>query len=439
MTTNVSNAVAVSEGISFKSSIKNSESIVSTFQSVMSNVGNQNYATQNQGSYLSGSKSEKSDGNIDRTSKTEVSNNRKASNNKVDKNSKSDKPKDLDKLKEKVKKVLDSVKEEIQDRMNISEQDLDNIMEMLGLTDADLLDNQNVLMLVMEQAGVQDNVSLFENQDLVSMLKGLMEQLQDIKNELQGLDTNLTQDDLVQLGEETTIDSLVVTEDSVNSGADGMDRENFTMDDEGVKALLETDDKQFNNASHNASSDEGMMNNSFAASNTVVHNLAQAMLNSQQVSYSSQAQAVDIINQIVEGIKASVKPGTTQVDIQLNPESLGKVNVTLVSKEGMISAQIAAQTEVAKHAIEGQITVLKEAFQNQGLKVEAVEVSVSPQGFDMRQQAGSNEQNHSSSQSQSRRQINLDDLDIYEDDLSEEEEIMIDMMQQSGSSVDFTA
>ena len=437
MTTNISNITSASESINVKSISKNNENLVSSFQSVMSSVGNQNYTAQNQETYIASSKSERTEPDRDTASKVEVSGNKKLNdtNTKVSKTSKSGKTKDMDELRDKANEVVDAIRQEIQTSLNISEQDLNRIMESLGLTDADLLDNQNVLLIAMEQAGISDNVALFENQDLVDTLKGLMEQLQDIKSELQGVDMTAIQDALGQQDiAEKMMETVIVSDDNADSEVVSIDNQATVAEEE---SLIKSNEQQFNNASHHSNTDDGMMSNSFAASNTAVQNLTQALMNSQQASYSSQAQAVDIINQIVEGIKSSIKPGTTQLDVQLNPESLGKVNVTLVSKEGMISAQIAAQTEVAKHAIEGQITILKEAFQSQGLKVEAVEVSVSPQGFDMKQQDGSSDQNHSASQT--RRQINLEDLDIYEDDLSEEEAIAIDMMQRSGSSVDFIA
>lgn len=435
MTTNISNIMSSSENIQVKAAAKNNEGLVSGFQSIMSNVSNQNYNAKEQESYNLENSSKQSEADKDVTSKTEVTSDKKLSSSKETpkKLSKTDKSKDnFDEVKDEIKEVVDSIKSEIQESLNITEQQLSDIMETLGLTNADLLDNQNVLQIVMEQLGITDNVSLFDDQTQVDMVKGLMEQLQNIKSDLQGVDGNMIQEALNQLGAlEDNVELLSAEElTETNQVTVGEDAEEGEL-------LLKTAEQQSDTSKQGTSSDDSMMNNSYASSNTAFNNLTQALMNSQQVSYTSQTQAVDIINQIVEGIKSSVKQGTTQLDIQLNPESLGKVNVTLVSREGLITAQISAQTEAARHAIESQIMVLKDAFQSQGLKVEAVEVSVSPQGFDMQQQEGSNEQNHNATKS--RRQINLEDLDLVEEDLSEEESVVIDMMQHSGSSVDFSA
>ena len=200
MTTNISNITSASESINVKSISKNNENLVSSFQSVMSSVGNQNYTAQNQETYIASSKSERTEPDRDTASKVEVSGNKKLNdtNTKVSKTSKSGKTKDMDELRDKANEVVDAIRQEIQTSLNISEQDLNRIMESLGLTDADLLDNQNVLLIAMEQAGISDNVALFENQDLVDTLKGLMEQLQDIKSELQGVDMTAIQDALGQ-------------------------------------------------------------------------------------------------------------------------------------------------------------------------------------------------------------------------------------------------
>ena len=62
--------------------------------------------------------------------------------------------------------------------------------------------------------------------------------------------------------------------------------------------------------------------------------------------------------------------------MQLNPENLGKVTVMLATEESGITAKITAETEMAKNAIEQQLTILKENFEKQGLKVTEIEVTI---------------------------------------------------------------
>lgn len=44
----------------------------------------------------------------------------------------------------------------------------------------------------------------------------------------------------------------------------------------------------------------------------------------------------------------------------LNPERLGSVHVTVSAKNGILTAQIAAQNEQVKTALENQMTTLRE-------------------------------------------------------------------------------
>ncbi|MGN1084884.1 MAG: flagellar hook-length control protein FliK, partial [Lachnospiraceae bacterium] len=90
----------------------------------------------------------------------------------------------------------------------------------------------------------------------------------------------------------------------------------------------------------------------------------------------------EIANQIMEQIKIVIRPEQTNMELQLNPEHLGRVHLTITEKEGMMTAQFTTQTESAKEAIESQVAALRESLQNQGIKVEAIEVTVSEFGFE---------------------------------------------------------
>ena len=83
-----------------------------------------------------------------------------------------------------------------------------------------------------------------------------------------------------------------------------------------------------------------------------------------------------IIKQITDDIRLYAKADTTSLEIQLEPETLGKVGITVTSKAGTITAQLVVQNEVAKEAIESQMATLKESFASQDIKVDAVEVTI---------------------------------------------------------------
>jgi len=153
----------------------------------------------------------------------------------------------------------------------------------------------------------------------------------------------------------------------------------------------------------------------------------------------------DIINQITDYMKVQYKADETQMELQLHPASLGTINIQLTAKEGVVSAQIVAQSEAVKSAIEGQMVQLKDSLSEQGIKIEAVEVTVASHKFDSNlqqqtsQDGGQYEESSKSGRS-SRRHINLNDLDGLEDgNLNEAEQIAVDMMEKNGNTVDYTA
>lgn len=84
----------------------------------------------------------------------------------------------------------------------------------------------------------------------------------------------------------------------------------------------------------------------------------------------------------------------------------------------ILTASFITQTQAAKEAIESQIQVLKENLEAQGLKVEAVEVTVSNFGFDQSgQMEGQNSKNEQGKEKSSR-PLRMDGL---EEDGAEEE------------------
>jgi flagellar hook-length control protein FliK len=124
------------------------------------------------------------------------------------------------------------------------------------------------------------------------------------------------------------------------------------------------------------------------------------------------------------------------MEIQLNPENLGKVNLTVVSKNGQLTASFVTENQITKEALENQLQTLKENMNNQGIKVEAIEVTVSNFSFGQSNQteSGSKQQKGSTKKS-----INLDDFNYADEELTDEQLLAAKVLEQSGGSVDYTA
>ncbi len=147
-----------------------------------------------------------------------------------------------------------------------------------------------------------------------------------------------------------------------------------------------------------------------------------------------QVQQTDILRQVVEQVRVNMNQQQTSLELQLYPEHLGRIQINVVSKEGVMTASIVAETEAAKQAIEAGLLNLKEAMEQQDLKVEAIEVMVSTMGFEQ-----SDEQQQSFDEkgsSNPRRKINLSELG---EEITVEDEAEIEKMKATGSSVSYRA
>ena len=96
----------------------------------------------------------------------------------------------------------------------------------------------------------------------------------------------------------------------------------------------------------------------------------------------TQVNVADIIKQIVEFSRVTLTRTATTMEMQLNPENLGKLYLQLSAKDGIVSAHITAQNEVVKEALESQIVQFKENMNDAGIKVDAVEVTVGSHEFE---------------------------------------------------------
>ena len=157
----------------------------------------------------------------------------------------------------------------------------------------------------------------------------------------------------------------------------------------------------------------------------------------EDTAYVSEA---DIVNQVIDQIKLTSGKELTSIEVMLNPERLGSVHVTVSAKNGILTAQIAAQNEQVKTALENQMTTLRENFENQGIKVDAVEITVMTHQFEAGQNFGQNE----SERKQSERKLNKKlDLSAYDDEVddefSDDELRRKDSIQNGNSSVEYIA
>ncbi|MBS5932879.1 MAG: flagellar hook-length control protein FliK [Clostridiales bacterium] len=355
---------------------------------------------------------------------------------------------DKNPIEDKLNQLTTEVKNIIMDNLEITEEQLEVIMSTLGLNYLQLLEPSNLAQVFMEANGLSDPTQMLTDQLLSDQFSQLVEQIGQVDLEEMGLTTedialhleNLNLKNAEDVPAEEAVVTTTVNDDSEEDVVNNQKTLNqkSTVENQDIKVEVQkhTTDSDADTSSSNKQKQDPSVEH--ANLNTILNNVTKVNTVESFGNELVQIQQLrDIANQVVEQIKVIIKPDQTSMEMNLNPESLGKVNLVVAEKNGLLTAQFTVQNEIAKEALESQMQTLKDNFTNQGLKVDAVEVLVSNSPFSQDNMSeGSKEQQKSSGK---KKNINLADLDLLEDDITEEEAMKIDIMSQNGNSVDYSA
>jgi flagellar hook-length control protein FliK len=89
---------------------------------------------------------------------------------------------------------------------------------------------------------------------------------------------------------------------------------------------------------------------------------------------------VRVLDQVLNQLSLNRAGDKNRVVIRLNPQELGEIKLELVMDKDHLKAQMVAQTRQVQEILEKHLPRLQEALQNQGIKVDQIEVSVDSQG-----------------------------------------------------------
>ncbi|MEB3198122.1 MAG: flagellar hook-length control protein FliK [Candidatus Sericytochromatia bacterium] len=96
--------------------------------------------------------------------------------------------------------------------------------------------------------------------------------------------------------------------------------------------------------------------------------------------------AEEVLPQILKQAELMKAQQQNTLKLQLYPEHLGKLEIKVVSHQGVLSAQLTADSTQVKGLLENQVVALQRSLQELGLKVDRVEVALNSAGlggFDM--------------------------------------------------------
>ena len=258
--------------------------------------------------------------------------------------------------------VVSDFLQDIAQQLEVSVDDLMQSMQKLNLQVTDLQDPQNVLKLMTDVKDLSGTAEILTSPGLMETFKEINSQAKDFAQQ---------QIQTADITETVEVDNVNVQEVQQISATDDMSSDAHSRKSDQQDPQNDITDLGNKNAQTGMSNLRGLTERieELVADRTDVET------------------AENITKQVVNQVKLTMKNDVTSLQMQLYPEHLGKVSIQVVSKNGVLTAQIAAENEVAKAALESQLATLKESFDSQGIKVQSVEVMVSTNAFEQNQQS----------------------------------------------------
>ena len=344
-----------------------------------------------------------------------------------------------------VKEVCEDIKDAIKEEFDVSDEDIKVAMELLGLTALDLLSTAKVAELIEQLTGT-DALTLITNEDMMQSFNNIINVVDEANADIAGMLGVKTEEVGIVLGQ-NDIAPVVNSEDTAkqdnvkeSDAKNADDNINQTVDNQeslsevlAKKITTESDGKAKNNMSE---SNEANNKVTYAdVADNMISNITDTFADIITEDISTVKEA-DIVNQVIDSVKLMASRELTSMEVMLNPEHLGSVHITVTARNGIVSAQIAAQNEQVKTALENQMVTLMEQFESQGLKVDAVEITVMAHSFEAGQNFGQSESERKQGESKVHRKL---DLSSFDDELDEDLESTAPAPKAEGSSVEYLA
>ena len=337
--------------------------------------------------------------------------------------------------------VMQQILQQITEQLGVSPEEVLQAMDALGISAEDL--SQNMAALLSELTGT-DQMAVLTDESLYTQVSDLANAVEQTIEELAdtlGMDkeqlTTLLQDS-VKKPEEPVI---VVEQESA---APVTDMQQESTGDQEVQ-MAATTDIEAEQPRETKREENGNMQQQMQDMQKPAENLQQtqgsAIAAEQTTERFDLQRTQKIIDQIADYVKIHSSEKLTSMEIELNPASLGSVNLHVSSKGGVISAQLYAQDEAVRAALESQVAALKESLEAQGMKVDAIEITEHSHQLEQNLDQNGGQQESAEAQKKSgRRLLNLDELpeeEAYEEEMTQAEKLQIEMMRMGGNKLNF--
>lgn len=351
----------------------------------------------------------------------------------------------------------------IADTFGISPEELQAAMDELGMAPTDVLDADMLGNLLLHLGGAEDSFALLMDEELcgkyqmvMGELKGTVEEsAEPLDMEPPEMEELLRKISVSQTSPEEKTDAVILPkqEEQVRPLAEAKEPE---MPVEEAEALpkennalpereVQTDDRREGHSDQPGQEERRVPRKAEGEQHNIV--VGQDIRTQQFQPEIRQAESIlqnsgwsentrNIMGQIMDHMKFQVNADTTSLEMQLHPASLGTLRVQIDSSAGVLTAHFITQNESVKAALESQIVQLQENFEEQGVKVEAIEVTVRPHEFEQNLEQGRDRNQQEAEKRNRPRRIDLNDS-LAMENMEEEDTLTAEMMAINGNTVDY--
>lgn len=326
----------------------------------------------------------------------------------------------------------------VSEELGISEEELETLLIGLNMTILEIFDPQKLQQLLQSHFGLSEASDILVNQDFSSSFKQISEKLQQV---IDG--TGLQKSHIANYNRMMTFEgkSQSQSHNQQKPEQESIQSQPLEMPTkEGLVAESKAGDMSepnlMNQATMLVENEESTIQQQplvktkevILDTPTNLQGLAQAkvngndfatMIKSEIINHSQETQVnvKEVIEQIVTKMNVTVKTDSSSMQLQLKPESLGKIGVNITSEAGLIKGQFVAENQAVKEVLETHLIQLKEQLAASGIKVEKMEVILgnSSQFFHNKEQE---QAAHNFKQSKRGRVRRLEGIDGQSDDIS---------------------
>ena len=402
-------------------------------------------------------------------------------------------------LAEEISEITNQIVDKIKSEFEVTDEEIEEAMEVLGLTIADLTKPAELRNLLMELTGTSDSIELLTNVELYDSVKEVTdfasnlftevakdfslstEQLTEMINTenfeeaLNEVDVSVKTNEaeveaeaeaevVSEVTVDKTTDAALAFENSDKANANETKPVESNNSNESEEVPIDTEkkapdkiekpesftqsslmnDEAMNERSENRKSfnfdssknQEFTFNQTQAVTNQTVNTVGDIV--ETVTSYTTGADTDNIMRQVTDYVKVHISEDVTKMEIELHPASLGTVNMQINSQNGQITAHLTVQNELVKSVLETQMIKLQETFDEQGTKVSAIEVTVAEYSLNSQSDNNYSEERNGRNYGSKKKGINLNEIGSL-DELDEEEQLEAKVMEMNGSSVNYTA